>query len=523
MEKRVALAYRLPALLFPLLFLLPALPPFVDYPQHVAIAAVLRRLADPGSFAAHHYEANLLTYNGLFDELAALLSLVLPVERAARLVVVGALELVVVGAFRLFARQRAPALAYLLVVPLLPSFTLFWGFTNHLLGLGLGLVFVAELVETAGRADASAPRRAAVAALGLLVAHTHVLATLVCLLVAAAWLLEEAVANERSWAGVFARVRQATWIVAPLCAFCIFVHRRQFATHAHAYVVSNESETDPLASKLAWFGSRVTGALRSHADGKLVWAALALAALATAVAWARSNDRGIPGEAKRPVVGRVVVGPVVALAVAYLAVPGVFVGTHLVYPRLAFPLAALALGLVRVGAGAPVFEAAAALLAVASFFQTGRALAAFDATAQDLVAVLAEAPPDAWLAPVHEGETGAFTEAYEPPVLHHVAAYHVAAHDTHAAGLFGNYASLPVRFRSPEGPVRQNWLEANGTAFDPGDPYAARFPLRLVVLAHGDDPLPPWARADHELLARRGRFALVRTVELSAQKQSTRN
>lgn len=519
MEKRVALAYRLPALLFPLLFLLPALPPFVDYPQHVAIAAVLRRLADPASFAAQHYEANLLTYNGLFDELAALLSLVLPVERAARLVVVGSLELVVVGAFRLFARQRAPALAYLLLVPLLPSFTLFWGFTNHLLGLGLGLVFVAELVETVGRAEASATRRAAVAALGLFVAHTHVLATLVCLLVAAAWVLEEAVANERSWAGVFARVRQATWIVAPLCAFCIFVHRRQFATHAHAYVVSNESETDPLASKLAWFGSRVTGALRSHADGKLVWAALALAALATAFAWARARSHELPRDTKH----RAVVAPVVALAVAYLAVPGVFVGTHLVYPRLAFPLAALALGLVRVGAGAPVFEAAASLLAVASFSQTGRALAAFDTTARDLVAVLAEAPRNAWLAPVHEGETGAFTEAYEPPVLHHVAAYHVAAHDTHAAGLFGNYASLPVRFRSPEGPVRQNWLEANGTAFDPDDPYAVRFPLRLVVLAHGDDPLPTWARAGHELLARRGRFALVRTVELSAQKQSTRN
>ena len=49
MESRAPLAYRLPALLFPLLFLGPALPPFVDYPQHVAIAATLRRLADPAS------------------------------------------------------------------------------------------------------------------------------------------------------------------------------------------------------------------------------------------------------------------------------------------------------------------------------------------------------------------------------------------------------------------------------------------------------------------------------------------
>jgi hypothetical protein len=518
MEKRVALGYRLPALLFPLLFLFPALPPFVDYPQHVAIAAVLRRLADPASFAARHYEANLLTYNGLFDELTAALSFLVPVERAARLVVVGALELFVLGAFALLARQRAPRLSYLLLVPMLPSFTLFWGFTNHLLGLGLGLVFVAMLLEAAVPREGSAVRMLSAAALGLLLAHTHVLATIVCFLIGGAWVLEEALHEEGSRRGVIRRVGRAALVVAPACAFCIYVHLRQFAAHASAYSVPNESETDPLACKLAWFGSRVTGALRSHADGRLVWGALALAAFATTLALVALPRCSWHGPRRR-----VVVAPAAAMALAYLLVPGVFVGTHLVYPRLALPFAVLALGLVRVAVAERLFEAAAAALAALTFVQTGHALARFDATARDLLTVLAAAPADAWVAPVHEGSGGAFTDDYEPPVLHHVAAYHVATHDAHAAGLFGNYASLPVRFREPEGPVKHDWLEANGAPFDATDPYAARFATRLVLLARPEEPLPTWASAGHVLLARRGRFALVRTVEPGAAKQSPPN
>ena len=514
MKKRVALAYRLPALVFPLLFLLPALPPVVDYPQHVAIAAVLRRLADPSSFAAQHYEANLLTYNGLFDEITAALSLFPPVERAARLVVVGALELFVLGAFALFARQRAPRLSYLLLVPLLPSFTLFWGFTNHLLGLGLGLVFVAMLVDVVASSRVPVASAFACAILGLLLAHTHVLATIVCFLIGGAWVLEEALRDDGTTRGILRRVSLAALIVAPACAFCIYVHLRQFAAHAGAYSVPNEAETDPLACKVAWVGSRVTGALRSHADGRLVWAACALAALATMIAFVAA-----PRGAWRPWRTRVIAAPAAVMAVAYLVVPGVFVGTHLVYPRLALPFAVLALGLVRVAMAERIVELAGAAIAGFAFLQTGRALSRFDGTARDLLAVLAAVPPNAWLAPVHDGASGAFTDDYEPPVLHHVAAYHAAAHDTHAAGLFGNYASLPVRFRVPEGPAKHDWLEADGSAFDTSDPYAARFTTRLVLLSRPTDPLPAWASLDHELVTRRGRFALVRALESEGPKR----
>jgi hypothetical protein len=502
MESRAPLAHRLPALLFPLLFLGPALPPFVDYPQHVAIAATLRRLADPASQASARYEANLLTYNGLFDELAALLSFVMPVERAARLLVVGALELFVLGAFALFARQRAHRLAYVLLVPMLPSFALVWGFTNHVLGMGLGFVFAAVLAHAVAKAERSPWRNAPLAALGLLLAHTHVLATILCLLVAGAFVLGEALRDDARPRAVAARVAHAALVVAPACAFCIFVHLRQVHTHASAYVVAAEGESDPLVAKLAWFGARVTGGLASHVDGHLVWAALAVGAAALAH---RAFTRRTEAPGAHSSIAPVAL-PAFALVGAYLLVPSVFVGTFLVYPRLALPAAALLLGLVRAAPRAVLLEGAAFVVAAASFVVTGRALARFDAEARDLEAVLAKAPPALALTAVHETPR---TPDFEPPVLQHVAAYHVARHDAHAAGLFGAYASLPVRFRAPEGGPRRSWLDGDGARFDPADPFAERFPARLVVLASPTDSLPAWAQRDHEERVRKGRFALV--------------
>jgi len=41
-------------------------PPFIDYPQHVAVGALLRRMVDPASPERALYETNLVTYNGGF-------------------------------------------------------------------------------------------------------------------------------------------------------------------------------------------------------------------------------------------------------------------------------------------------------------------------------------------------------------------------------------------------------------------------------------------------------------------------
>ncbi len=61
--------------------------PCVDYPQHLALSDVARRLADPAAPEHVQYQLNYFTYNGLFHVLVAWLSHVLPIELAGRCVV----------------------------------------------------------------------------------------------------------------------------------------------------------------------------------------------------------------------------------------------------------------------------------------------------------------------------------------------------------------------------------------------------------------------------------------------------
>lgn len=132
--------------LFVLAMWVPRFPPSVDYPEHVAMAAVLRRWLNPTSPERLLYRLNLFTYNGVFEWCAAILALALPVELASRIVlsiipVISAAAAVAV----LDALGRPRWLAFL-VVPTTYSFTLGYGFVDWALASGIGmLVFAAWL------------------------------------------------------------------------------------------------------------------------------------------------------------------------------------------------------------------------------------------------------------------------------------------------------------------------------------------------------------------------------------------
>ena len=61
------------------------LPPCIDYPQHLALGAIIRRLIDPSSPERQLYEFTPLTYNGLFHVAVAGLSLLASPETAGKL------------------------------------------------------------------------------------------------------------------------------------------------------------------------------------------------------------------------------------------------------------------------------------------------------------------------------------------------------------------------------------------------------------------------------------------------------
>ncbi|HEV7505712.1 MAG TPA: hypothetical protein VGS07_12440 [Thermoanaerobaculia bacterium] len=118
-------------------------PPMVDYPQQLALAAILRWYSDPARRFRETYELALWAPHGLFKMLVAGLAWVLPINVAGRLVV--SLCLVAVGAAALALCRRAgrPAPYALLALALTYNYAFYWGFVDNLLAYPLALGGVA--------------------------------------------------------------------------------------------------------------------------------------------------------------------------------------------------------------------------------------------------------------------------------------------------------------------------------------------------------------------------------------------
>jgi hypothetical protein len=114
-------------------------PPMVDYPQQLALAAILRWYGDPVRRFRETYELALWAPHGLFKLLVAGLAWVQPINVAGKLVV--SLCLIAVGAAALALCRLAgrPAGYALLALALTYNYAFFWGFVDNLLAYPLAL------------------------------------------------------------------------------------------------------------------------------------------------------------------------------------------------------------------------------------------------------------------------------------------------------------------------------------------------------------------------------------------------
>ncbi len=213
--------------------------PCVDYPQHLALSDVARRLQDPSAPEQATHQLNYLTYNGLFHLAVAFLSGVMPIELAGRLVVAGSLvatAAAVVALLGILGRPRAYAALF---TPILFSFSLGWGFVNYVLATAIALwalVFVARAARKPSALDL-----AAIGALGFACAFAHVLAMIILCVAAAALGLELAwraagpgPLSGRAWRAAL----RGALVLLPLlvgCAYCIAVYHRQYAWNPDVY------------------------------------------------------------------------------------------------------------------------------------------------------------------------------------------------------------------------------------------------------------------------------------------------
>ena len=116
-----------------------AFPPMVDYPQQLALAAILRWYSDPARRFRETYELALWTPHGLFKLLAAGLAWVMPIEVAGKVIVSASLLAVGAAALALCRRTGAPGWYALLALALTYNSIFYWGFVDNLLALPLAL------------------------------------------------------------------------------------------------------------------------------------------------------------------------------------------------------------------------------------------------------------------------------------------------------------------------------------------------------------------------------------------------
>ncbi|GEM_PF-1956851 len=455
--------------------------PCVDYPQHLALSDVARRLGDANAPERRQYELNVFTYNGLFHLVVARLSILLPIEVAGRLVLAASLAATAAAVVALLKASRRPPEYAALFTPVLFSFSAGWGFANYVLATAVAawaLVFVARA--------AIRPRwqpAVAVGALGLMCAFAHVLAMIILCVLATALALELGWRHSNGSAPPGRRIARAVLraavAVVPLaigCAYCVAVYRRQYPWDPNMYRDPTiEGSAPPAWQKIVMFGSFALDLFGDATDQVILFIALGVMAWSAVVAWRQSRSgRRVP-ECSSPMLL-----PLVATTIAYFATPMVLFGTHLIFPRLGQWLVLAAI------LATPRFPPDLAArgrgyvlrLGVVTGLNFLAHCALFAWETNDASAVIDELPMGgAATAVIWEPWTLAFRNG----TLTHLAAYYAARKHGQWAFAFARYLSVPVRFKpnsQPAWPAR-GW-EFDAEAYDPRCKYARAFPLVII-------------------------------------------
>ena len=465
--------------------------PCVDYPQHLALADVLRRLWNPADPAHGMYQANYFTYNGLFHIVVAAMSTLVPIELAGRLVVAGSLLATAGAVVALVKVLRRPPAHAALFTPILFSFSVGWGFVNYVLSTALvawALVFVARVAirpSTWGVVT--------VGVLGMVTSLAHVLGMLILCLTAAGLAVEmalRATPGPDSSDDAPGDHGRAYWVMevacrillalGPLligCIYCVEVNARQYAWDPNMYRDPTiEGSAPPLWQKTIFFGAFATDLFGDATDQILLWLSAGVMGWAAWIAWPWRKHT----EASPPILA-----PLGTMLLAYFATPMVLLGTHLIFPRLAqwallggvlampeFPASLEARGrswMMRLG----IFAGLNTLAHCALFdWETRDASAVIDDLPEGLAATAVIWDP--------------WTLAFRNGTLTHMAAYYGARKHGRWAFGFARYLSVPVRFTpnsQPPWPAK-GW-EFSGEDYDPRCKYARAFPLVIVKAPAG--------------------------------------
>jgi hypothetical protein len=512
--------------------LLSPIAPCIDWPQHLALSAVLGRLWRGEAGAGAVFALNGATHNAGAHFFVAALGGLIGVRAAGAVFLALYPPLLLLGVWRLLVQQGLPGARALLVVPAALGFSFGWGFGNFCMASALSWLLLAPLLSQVERLTA---RRALVLAVGsLVVGATHVMAMLLLCVTAASAGAERAVrlhlrarAEGRAGASGGLAVGRLLAAGAPLLAGCawdlrvLFAHLAQDSASYSTPQAAAAFDEPGLLRKAALFGSLLSGLFTTYADSAVAWMAVALLLVAAAVAVREGGDVASPGAPLRL--------PLAALGAFYLLVPSVFANTHLVFQRAAqwvLCAALLALPALRPAREAWLARAAGALAALYAFALLPLHLGVHAAESRRAIEVIAAVPRGASVVGVIEEPRSL---AIRMPIYTHVAALAVAGGAAEDGFSFARWMGLPVIYRPGRAPPypTPSW-EHDGARYDARSALARRFPWVLVRTAWASEPDgnlslrlfgEPCDGAHIRLVSRRGGWALFDTTRLKSGLQ----
>lgn len=484
-------------------FWIPKFPPLTDYPQHLAIAALLRRWLVSGSWERQTFDVNLFTYNGAFHVLAAVFGLVVPMEAAGRLVLSLLPLLFAVAGLALVSAAQRPRWYALLILPLFFGGMVGWGFVNNLLGYGVGFLAFA-LGYRALQGEPNLWIKTAV--LGLVVAYLHIFAAFVLTGSLGLVALHELVVGTRvakPWRRRVATFTRVCVTLAPgvLLSGAFVLHNRA-SSHANWENGAHDGLDEYAWSKVFHFADLAMGNFADGADRKLFFGLLGVLGF---LYWPRRGQGRGHGALRFLVL---------FFAFLYLLTPRIVFATWFMFERVPLPL------LVFTVAAAPALPAVGTRYVRA--LAAGLAVATAVGVATRLAKVPEEEDANAILDAIPDGArvTGLLWDPVPWPVLEratwvHLPAYHQVRHRGEVAMSFAFIESLPLHYKASTRPPRPAVsFEWQPQTYAPSEPYAQYFDTILVLAPRdraAEDPsaLVFGARGTlAKVLAHHGRFWL---------------
>ncbi|MFI5298926.1 MAG: hypothetical protein ACHREM_12590 [Polyangiales bacterium] len=492
--------------------------PFCDYPQHLALAATLRRMLTSGAPERALFETNVLSYNSLFHVVVAALNVVVPIDVAGKIVLGAYAFLLGYGSLALLRATGRPRARAFLILPVFFGYSIVWGFVNFGLGAAIQLIVLARVLEhTDPRRHVVDPhpirRDVVTAIIALLGAYTHLLASaLVYLLLLVAIVVRTQTARE----GWFLRVGRAFRIGAPLLvpvAYCVWVYRRQMTGYQNfEYAVAEGNDSFALV-KVKGFIDYAAGLRTDGLDGKVLSIALGLLVLGAIL---RDPDDD-PHPALRWLF--------VASGFAYLIISHVFWATNFVFERVSFFVVITAV--LMTPRALPKFEAMLRLFYVSvGLAAAGTLWGAMGAAHEELAdfdRVIAEMPRArrvtglVWHPKLESTLQWSLVQS---------PAYYVARNGGEVAFSFTRTMSLPVHYRKetmpPDPPANFEWMPQ---AYRPSATYAKYFDLVLMKTTD-DDGVDPRAAVwgahagEVDVVVHHGRWWAFETKRVTADAPS---